>query len=36
LKLHYLFDHASTALDDRFNPVDPAKVRKDIDALAST
>lgn len=32
-RLHYLFDHASTALDERFNPVDPAKVRQDIDAL---
>jgi len=32
-RLHYLFDHASTALDERFNPVDPAKVRLDIDAL---
>ena len=31
-KLHYLFDHASTALDTHFNPVDAAKVRQDIDA----
>ncbi|HLZ57239.1 MAG TPA: alanine racemase [Ktedonosporobacter sp.] len=33
-KLHYLFDHASTALDEHFDPVDPAKVRQDIDALS--
>lgn len=32
-RLHYLFDHASTALDERFNPVELAKVRQDIDAL---
>ena len=32
-RLHYLFDHASTALDEHFNPVDPAKVRQDIDTL---
>jgi predicted amino acid racemase len=36
LTLHYLFDHASTALDENFNPVDPAKVRQEIDALAAT
>jgi len=33
LKLHYLFDHASTALDDQFDPIDPAAVRQDIAAL---
>ncbi|HLL78223.1 MAG TPA: alanine racemase [Ktedonobacteraceae bacterium] len=32
-RLHYLFDHASTALDKHFNPVDPAKVRQEIDTL---
>jgi predicted amino acid racemase len=32
-RLHMLFDHASTALDERFDPVDPARVREDIDAL---
>jgi predicted amino acid racemase len=36
MKLHYLFDHASTALDDQFNPVDPTTVRKDMDVLLST
>lgn len=35
-KLHYLFDHASTALDEHFNPVDPGKVRQDIDAVLRT
>ncbi|HEY6409958.1 MAG TPA: alanine racemase [Ktedonobacteraceae bacterium] len=35
LKLHYLFDHASTALDEQYNPVDPAIVRERIDGLAS-
>ncbi len=30
-RLHYLFDHASTALDAHYDPVDPAKVRQDID-----
>lgn len=33
LRLHYLFDHASTALDEHYHPVDPATVRRDIDAL---
>lgn len=33
VQLHYLFDHASTALDDHFNPVSVASVRQDIDAL---
>lgn len=32
-RLHYLFDHANTALDLDFNAVDPAVVRADIDAL---
>jgi predicted amino acid racemase len=35
-KLHYLFDHASTALDAHFSPVDPLKVRQDIAALVGT
>lgn len=35
-KLHSLFDHASTALDEDFNPIDPAKVRQDIDAFVRT
>ncbi len=33
LKLHYLFDNATTALDENFNPVDPEKVCKDIESL---
>jgi predicted amino acid racemase len=33
IRLHYLFDHAATALDDHYAPVDPALVRRDIDAL---
>jgi hypothetical protein len=33
VRLHYLFDHAATALDERFTQVDPALVRRDIDAL---
>jgi predicted amino acid racemase len=32
-RLHWLFDHAATALDEHFDPVDPAQVRADIDAL---
>jgi predicted amino acid racemase len=32
-RLHYLFDHAATALDEHYDPVDPAVVRRDIDAL---
>lgn len=32
-RLHYLFDHASTALDQNFNPVDPARVLQDIDTV---
>jgi predicted amino acid racemase len=32
-KLHYLFDHANTALDEQYNPVNPATVREDIDRL---
>lgn len=32
-RLHMLFDQANTALDERFDPVDPARVRADIDAL---
>jgi predicted amino acid racemase len=34
-RLHMLFDHATTALDERFEPVDPARVRADIDALVA-
>jgi len=34
-KLHYLFDHANTALDERYDPVEPATVRADIDRLLS-
>jgi predicted amino acid racemase len=33
MKLHYLFDHAGTALDSHYNPVDPAIVRQDIATL---
>ena len=33
VRVHYLFDHATTALDEHYNPVDPAAVRRDIDAL---
>ena len=33
LKLHYLFDHASTALNEQFDPVAPAEVYQDIQAL---
>jgi hypothetical protein len=33
VRVHYLFDHANTALDDHYNPVSPAVVRRDIDAL---
>ncbi|MEA2283162.1 MAG: hypothetical protein QOK21_3769 [Solirubrobacteraceae bacterium] len=32
-RLHMLFDQANTALDERYDPVDPARVRADIDAL---
>ncbi|MDB5058768.1 MAG: YhfX family PLP-dependent enzyme [Chloroflexi bacterium] len=35
VRVHYLFDHATTALDDRYNPVDLTVVRRDIDALLS-
>ncbi len=31
VRLHYVFDLASTALDEHYDPVDPAKVRQDID-----
>lgn len=30
--LHFLFDHANTALDERYDPVDPDEVKADIDA----
>ena len=33
VKLHYLFDHANTALDEAYNPVDPTMVREDVDKL---
>lgn len=33
--LHYLFDTANTALDERFDPVSPAAVCRDIDSLLS-
>jgi predicted amino acid racemase len=32
-RLHGLFDHANTALDERFEPVDPARVLADLDQL---
>jgi predicted amino acid racemase len=32
-RMHMLFDHATTALDERFEPVAPARVREDIDRL---
>jgi predicted amino acid racemase len=35
-RMDYLFDSAGTALDDRFNPVDPGEVRRKIDALLGT
>jgi len=31
--LHYLFDHANTALNERYDPVDPALVKESIDSL---
>ncbi|MBA2284756.1 MAG: alanine racemase [Ktedonobacteraceae bacterium] len=36
IKLHHLFDSAATALDEQYMPVDPAAVRRDIDALLAT
>ena len=36
VRLHHLFDHATTALDEQYNPVDPAIVRQDIDALIAS
>jgi hypothetical protein len=35
-KLHYLFDHASTALDEHYDPVAPEQVRQDIDVLVAS
>jgi predicted amino acid racemase len=32
-RLHALFDHANTALDEHFDPIDPVHVRADIDRL---
>lgn len=34
--LHHLFDHANTALDADFDPVDPRAVRRDIDTLLAS
>lgn len=31
--LQYLFDHANTALNERYDPVDPALVKESIDSL---
>ncbi len=36
LTLHYLFDHASTALDEHYDPVAPERVRQDIDLLIAS
>jgi predicted amino acid racemase len=33
VKLHYLFDTANTALDERFDPIESELVRQDIDHL---
>lgn len=35
LTVHYLFDHASTALDEHYDPVDPARVREHIDSVVT-
>lgn len=35
VQLHHLFDHAGTALDQHFDPVDPAKVRSHIDEVVA-
>ncbi len=35
VRVHYLFDHANTALDEQFDPVDPAKVRLHIDEVVA-
>jgi predicted amino acid racemase len=32
-RLHMLFDQAGTALDERYDPIDPARVRAEIDEL---
>jgi hypothetical protein len=32
-RLHYLFDHADTALDEAYDPVAPAEVVADVDSL---
>lgn len=32
IQIPYLFDHANTALDAEYNPVDPAEVRQNIDS----
>jgi hypothetical protein len=34
-RLRMLFDHANTALDERFEPIDPARVREDIGRLVA-
>jgi predicted amino acid racemase len=36
MTLRSLFDHASTALDEHYNPVDPEIVRRDIDQLVAS
>ena len=36
VKLHYLFDHACTALDEQYKPVDPTEVRLHIDELVAS
>jgi hypothetical protein len=33
VKLHVLFDHAGTALDESLSPLSPGIVRQDIGAL---
>ena len=33
VNLHYLFDHANTALDERYDPVAPATVIEDVNKL---
>ncbi len=35
VKLHYLFDHANTALDERYDPVVPAEVIEDVNRLVA-
>jgi predicted amino acid racemase len=35
VRLHFLFDHANTALDEHFNPIDPTTVRTCIDEVVA-